>query len=272
MKFAKIHGIGNDYIFINGFEEKISEKNLPELAREMSKRHFGIGSDGIILILPSKKADFKMRIFNADGSEAEMCGNGIRGFALYVHEKGLTDKKEITVETLAGIIKPKIMGKKIRVDMGEPILDGEKIPTTEKGQLVDYPLEVSGKCYHITAVSMGNPHAVVFTESFKFDVAQVGEEIENHKMFPKKTNVEFIEVINKNEMAMQVWERGSGVTLACGTGASAAVVAGVLNKKTGRKVMVHLLGGDLEIEWNEKDNHVYMTGAAELVFEGEYKD
>ncbi|MDP7115641.1 MAG: diaminopimelate epimerase [Candidatus Woesearchaeota archaeon] len=271
MKFVKIHGIGNDYIFINGFEEKLVEKTLPDLARKMSKRHFGIGSDGIILILPSKKADFKMRIFNADGSEAEMCGNGIRGFAKYVHEKGLTDKKEITVETLAGIIKPTILKDKVKVDMGEPILDAAKIPTTEKGQLVDFPLEVDNKCYHITTVSMGNPHAVVFVESFNFDVADVGSAIENHPLFPKKTNVEFIEIINDKELGMQVWERGSGVTLACGTGACAAAVASVLNKKSGRRVTVHLIGGDLDIEWNEKDNHVYMTGPAEIVFEGEWK-
>ena len=270
MKFVKIHGLGNDYLFINAMEEKLDEKKLPELARKMSDRHFGIGSDGIILVDKSSKADFKMRIFNSDGSEAEMCGNGVRGFARYVVEKGLTDKKELDIETLAGIIKSKILNGMIKVDMGEPITDAAKIPTTEKGELINYPLEVGGKCYHITAVSMGNPHAVVFVESFNFPVSRIGKAIEEHKLFPQKTNVEFIEVINKKELGMQVWERGAGVTMACGTGACAALVASVLNEKSGRKVTVHLIGGDLEIEWNEKDNHVYMTGPAEIVFEGEY--
>ncbi len=271
MKFAKIHGLGNDYIFINCFEEKLEGINVNELATKMSDRHFGIGGDGIILILPSAKADFKMRIFNSDGSEAEMCGNGIRGFAKYVYQKGLTKKKDITVETLAGIIKPKIIDGYVKVNMGEPILNGEQIPTTQKGRIIDFPLKLPKRTLKITCVSMGNPHAVTFVDSFNFDVETLGWEIEHHPMFPKKTNVEFINIVNRKEVNMQVWERGAGVTLACGTGASAATVACVLNDKTDRKITVHLLGGDLEIEWNEQDNHVYMTGPAEIVFEGEYK-
>ncbi len=272
IKFAKIHGLGNDYVLINAINENLSGIKLDDLARKMSNRHFGIGSDGIILILPSDKADFKMRIFNSDGSEAEMCGNGIRGFAKYVYEHGLTNKKEITVETLAGIIKPKIMDGMVRVNMGEPVLDSKKIPMIcDKEKAINEDLKLKdGTALKVTCVSMGNPHCVVFVDTFGMPVEKIGYEIEHHKAFPKKTNVEFIQVINKREIAMQVWERGAGVTLACGTGASAATVAAVLNGKTDRKVTVHLLGGDLNIEWNEKDNHVYMTGPAEEVYEGEY--
>lgn len=272
IKFAKIHGLGNDYVLINALKENLSSIKLDDLARTISNRHFGIGSDGIILILPSNKADFKMRIFNSDGSEAEMCGNGIRGFAKYVYEHGLTNKKEITVETLAGIIKPTIMDGMVRVNMGEPVLESKKIPMIyDKQKVINEDLKLKdGTSLKVTCVSMGNPHCIVFVDTFGMPVEKIGYEIEHHKAFPKKTNVEFIQVINKKEIAMQVWERGAGVTLACGTGASAAVVASVLNGKTDRKVTVHLLGGDLNIEWNEKDNHVYMTGPAEEVYEGEY--
>ncbi|MDO8741143.1 MAG: diaminopimelate epimerase [Candidatus Woesearchaeota archaeon] len=272
MKFAKIHGLGNDYVLINALKENLSGIKFDDLARKMSNRHFGIGSDGIILILPSNKADFKMRIFNSDGSEAEMCGNGIRGFAKYVYEHGLTKNKEITVETLAGIIKPKIIDGMITVNMGEPVLDSKKIPMIcDKQKVINEDLKLKdGTVLKVTCVSMGNPHCIVFVETFGMPVEKIGYEIEHHKAFPKKTNVEFIQIINKREIAMQVWERGAGVTLACGTGASAAVVASVLNGKTDRKVTVHLLGGDLNIEWNEKDNNVYMTGPAEEVYEGEY--
>ncbi len=207
MEFTKIHGLGNDYLFINGFSEKLEGVDLNKLAEKMSDRHFGIGSDGIILILPSEKADFKMRIFNSDGSEAEMCGNGIRGFAKYVYEKGLTKKKEITVETMAGIIKPKILDGNIRVNMGEPILDAQKIPTTQKGQLINYPLKIGSKTFKITVVSMGNPHCIIFVDSFDFDVEKIGREIEHNTLFPNRTNVDFISVVNKNEINMQVWER-----------------------------------------------------------------
>lgn len=272
IKFAKIHGLGNDYVLINALKENLSGIKFDDLARKMSNRHFGIGSDGIILILPSNKADFKMRIFNSDGSEAEMCGNGIRGFAKYVYEHGLTKNKEITVETLAGIIKPKIIDGMITVNMGEPVLDSKKIPMIcDKQKVINEDLKLKdGTVLKVTCVSMGNPHCIVFVETFGMPVEKIGYEIEHHKAFPKKTNVEFIQIINKREIAMQVWERGAGVTLACGTGASAAVVASVLNGKTDRKVTVHLLGGDLNIEWNEKDNNVYMTGPAEEVYEGEY--
>lgn len=273
IKFSKIHGLGNDYVLIDAIKEDLSGFKLGDLARKMSNRHFGIGSDGIILILPSGKADFKMRIFNSDGSEAEMCGNGIRGFAKYVYEHGLTKKKEMAIETLAGIMKPKIMNGMIMVDMGEPILEREKIPMIgPKGKAVNEDLKLKdGIVFKVTCVSMGNPHCVIFVDTFEtIPVKKLGPEIEHHKAFPKETNVEFVEVINKKELAMQVWERGAAVTMACGTGASAAVVAAVLNGKTVRKVKVHLLGGDLDVEWNEKDNHVYMTGPAEEVFEGEY--
>ncbi|MBI2129958.1 diaminopimelate epimerase [Candidatus Woesearchaeota archaeon] len=272
MKFAKIHGLGNDYVLINALKEDLTGSKLDDLARKMSNRNFGVGSDGIILILPSSKADFKMRIFNSDGSEAEMCGNGIRGFAKYVYEHGLTKNKEITVETLAGIIKPKIIDGMVTVNMGEPVLDSKKIPMiSDKQKVINDDLKLKdGTVLKVTCVSMGNPHCIVFVDTFGMPVEKIGYEIEHHKAFPKKTNVEFIQVINKREIAMQVWERGAGVTLACGTGASAAVVASVLNGKTDRKVTVHLLGGDLNIEWNEKDNHVYMTGPAEEVYEGEY--
>lgn len=272
IKFAKIHGLGNDYVLINALKEDLTGSKLDDLARKMSNRNFGVGSDGIILILPSSKADFKMRIFNSDGSEAEMCGNGIRGFAKYVYEHGLTKNKEITVETLAGIIKPKIIDGMVTVNMGEPVLDSKKIPMiSDKQKVINDDLKLKdGTVLKVTCVSMGNPHCIVFVDTFGMPVEKIGYEIEHHKAFPKKTNVEFIQVINKREIAMQVWERGAGVTLACGTGASAAVVASVLNGKTDRKVTVHLLGGDLNIEWNEKDNHVYMTGPAEEVYEGEY--
>lgn len=274
IKFTKMHGAGNDYIYINALRHDI--KNPEELAVKMSDRHFGIGSDGLILILKSENEDFKMRIFNSDGSEAEMCGNGIRCFAKYVYEKGLTDKKQLTVETLAGIKKLELTVKNktvesVLVDMGEPILQRERIPMLgEPGMVINEILPLDdGARFEITSVSMGNPHAIIFVEDIEnFPVSKYGPIIENHSMFPKRTNVEFVQLVSPTEVIQRTWERGAGETLACGTGASAVTVACVLNKKTERKITIKLRGGDLLTEWNEEDNHVYLSGSAVEVFEG----
>ncbi len=275
MKFTKMHGIGNDYIYINGFEEQL--ENPGELSIRLSDRHKGVGSDGLVIILPSSKADFRMQMFNADGSEAEMCGNAARCIGKYVYEKGMTDKTELTLETLAGIktlqlfLDDRNNVVSVTVDMGKPVLEAEKIPTTLPGkQIVNFPVSFDGINYAITCVSMGNPHTVIFTENIaNMDIEKMGKKIENAPIFPRRTNVEFIEVIDKSRIEMRVWERGSGETMACGTGACASVVAGVLNGLVSRKATVELLGGNLEIEWNENDEHVYLTGPAETVFEGE---
>ena len=275
MKFTKMHGIGNDYIYINGFEEQL--ENPGELSIRLSDRHKGVGSDGLVIILPSSKADFRMQMFNADGSEAEMCGNAARCIGKYVYEKGMTDKTELTLETLAGIKTLQLFLDErnnvvsVTVDMGKPVLEPEKIPTTLPGkQIVNFPVSFDGINYAITCVSMGNPHTVIFTENIaNMDIEKMGKKIENAPIFPRRTNVEFIEVIDKSRIKMRVWERGSGETMACGTGACASVVAGVLNGLVSRKATVELLGGNLEIEWNENDEHVYLTGPAETVFEGE---
>lgn len=274
MKFTKMHGIGNDYVYVNCFEESI--KNPAEVSKFVSDRHFGIGSDGLILISPSAKADFRMNIYNADGSQAEMCGNGIRCVAKYVYDYGLTDKTEISVETLAGIkyLKLQVENGKVatvEVNMGAPILEPKKIPVAvENNPVVDVPVEVKGKTYHMTCVSMGNPHAIIFMDNVKeLDIEAIGPYFENHSVFPKRTNTEFVEVLDKNTVNMRVWERGSDETLACGTGACATTVACILNNKTEDEVTVHLLGGDLKIRWDRKENLVYMTGPATVVFDGE---
>ncbi len=271
--FTKLHGIGNDYIYINAIKHPV--ENPKKLAIAMSNRNFGVGSDGLILILPSDKADFTMRMFNADGSEAEMCGNGIRGFAKYVYDHGLTKKTTIAVETLAGIKQVRCTVKNgkvhtVTVDMGEPILLRDKIPMLgNPGMVIEEDLHVDGVKFSITAVSMGNPHVVIYVEDVKnFPVEKYGPMIENHELFPKRTNVEFVHIVTGKEVIQRTWERGSGETLACGTGASAVTVAGVLTEKTDRRLKVHLKGGNLAIEWNNKDNHVYLTGPAEEVFEG----
>lgn len=271
--FTKLHGIGNDYIYINAIKHPV--ENPKKLAIAMSNRNFGVGSDGLILILPSDKADFTMRMFNADGSEAEMCGNGIRGFAKYVYDHGLTKKTTIEVETLAGIKQVRCTVKNgkvhtVTVDMGEPILLRDKIPMLgNPGTVIEEDLHVDGVKFSITAVSMGNPHVVIYVEDVKnFPVEKYGPMIENHELFPKRTNVEFVQIVTGKEVIQRTWERGSGETLACGTGASAVTVAGVLTEKTDRRLKVHLKGGNLAIEWNNKDNHVYLTGPAEEVFEG----
>lgn len=275
MRFTKMQGLGNDYVYLDCTKE--TPPDLPGLAVKVSDRHFGIGADGLICICPSGTADFRMRMFNADGSEGAMCGNGIRCVAKYIYDYGLTDKTEVDVETAAGIKHIVLTIKngkveKARVDMGEPILKPELIPVKGEGEmLVKEPIPVDGKEYEMTCVSMGNPHAVLFLdENIKdLDLEKLGPKFENHERFPERTNTEFMNVIDRNTMNLRVWERGSGETWACGTGTCASVVASVLNGLTERKVLVHLLGGDLEIFWDEKDNHVYMTGPATTVFDGE---
>lgn len=279
MKFTKMQGIGNDYIYINNLDGKIKNEN--ELAVKLSDRHFGIGSDGIILICKSSIADFKMRIINSDGSEAEMCGNGIRCVGKYVYDKGLTNKTELSIETLAGIKYLTLTLEdnkvsKVTVDMGEPILEKDKIPVkfsskddNRKIEFVKIDKEIEKEKINLTCVSMGNPHAVCFMKNVdSLNIEKYGKRIENDDRFPNKTNTEFVEIINKNTIKMRVWERGVGETLACGTGACASVCAAILNNYTNREVKVMLLGGTLEIKW-DKDNHIYMTGPAVTVFEGE---
>ena len=276
-KFTKMHGLGNDYVYIDAIHQKI--ENESSLAQFVSKRHFGIGSDGLILICESKIADFKMRMFNSDGSEAEMCGNGIRCVGKFVYDKGLTSKTEVTIETLAGIKSLQLNVKKgkvetVRVDMGEPILEAEKIPVLSgETPVKSLKLRALDKDFIFTCVSMGNPHAITIVHDVKnFDVEEYGKILEVDKAFPNKTNVEFIEIEDENNIKMRVWERGAGETLACGTGACATAVACNLNEKTNREVNVKLLGGNLKIEWNKNDNHVYMTGPAVTVFEGVLED
>lgn len=274
MKFTKMHGCGNDYVYVNLFEEKV--ENPAEVSIKVSDRHFGIGSDGLITIGPSDKADFRMHIYNADGSEAEMCGNGIRCVAKYVYDHHLTDKTEITVETGAGILTLILFPKdgkveQVRVDMGEPILEPSQIPVVADGdKVIDEPIEVGGKTWNMTCVSMGNPHAVVFVDdTANFPLETYGPLFENHERFPKRTNTEFVQIISRTEANMRVWERGSAETWACGTGTCACVMACILNGKTEDKVLVHLRGGDLTIEYDRENNHVFMTGPATEVFEGE---
>ncbi len=274
MKFTKMHGLGNDYVYVNCFAEKVEDPVA--LARFVSERHFGVGSDGLILIGPSETADFKMSMYNADGSQAEMCGNGIRCVAKYVYDYGLTDQTEVSIETLAGIKKLKLTvedGKValVRVNMGQPELDPSKIPVKAKeNPAVDVPIEVRGRTYRMTCVSMGNPHAVLFVKNVKdLDLESIGPEFENHTAFPRRINTEFVEIEDRKHVRMRVWERGSGETLACGTGACATAVACVLNGLTDEEVTVHLLGGDLQIHWDRNENLVYMTGPATVVFDGE---
>ena len=275
MKFTKMHGCGNDYVYVNLFEENIED--APALSIKVSDRHFGIGSDGLITIGPSDVADFRMRIYNADGSEAEMCGNGIRCVAKYVYDHKLTDKTEISVESGAGIKYLTLFvenGKvaQVRVDMGEPILNPKEIPVLVDGdRVVDQPISVGGREWKMTCVSMGNPHAVVFVEDVaSFEIEKYGPDFERHSLFPKRTNTEFVQLISREEIAMRVWERGSNETWACGTGTCACVMACILNGYTDNKVLVHLRGGDLTIEYDPDTNHIFMTGPATEVFQGEW--
>ena len=268
-----MHGLGNDYVYVNCFEEKID--NPPAVARFVSDRHFGIGSDGLIMINPSKTADFEMEMYNADGSRGEMCGNGIRCVAKYVYDYGLTDKTQISVETLGGIKYLDLTvedGKVslVKVDMGKPELEADLIPIiSEREQVIDEPIEVDGKEYHMTGVSMGNPHAVIYVDDVKgLDLEKIGPKFENHERFPKRINTEFVHCIDRQTVEMRVWERGSGETLACGTGACAVAVSSILNNLTATQVTVKLLGGDLQIEWDREKDRVFMTGPATVVFDG----
>jgi len=275
MHFTKWHGRGNDFVIVNGMEEHIAD--YQERAIAVCDRNFGVGADGLVVVLPSDIADFKMRIFNPDGSEADMCGNATRCVARYLYEKGLTKKTVITLETLAGIITPELVFKNdmletVRVDMGLPRLLRNQIPIlgNPDEQVVNMPLEVEGETYHITCVSMGNPHCLIFVEDItKVDLEKIGPKIETHALFPKKTNVEFIQIIDRQTIRMRVWERGAGITKACGTGASASLVASVLNNYTDRLATVKLDGGDLFLEWAEND-HIFMSGPAVEVFSGKY--
>lgn len=274
MEFTKMNGLGNDFIIVSG-ESKLPD-NVSQLAVELCNRFFGIGADGLVYILPSDIADFKMRIINSDGSESEQCGNAIRCVAKYVYDHGFTDKEELTIETIgAGAQKVQLTidsGKvaAVRVDMGEPILKGTQIPTTIDQDLVkDHPIEADGREFRFTAVSMGNPHCVIYVDdAVNFDLNTWGPKLEKHPLFPNRVNVEFVTVKSRDYADMRVWERGAGPTLACGTGACATLVSSVLNGLTDRKATVSLKGGDLLIEWNEADNHVYMTGPAQEVFKG----
>ena len=274
MKFTKMHGIGNDYVYVNCFEEEI--KQPEEVSKYVSDRHFGIGSDGLILIKPSKVADFQMDMYNADGSQGEMCGNGIRCVAKYVYDYGLTDKTNISVETLAGIkyLELTIENGKValvKVNMGSPELNPAKIPVAAEGErAIHVPLEVDGREYQMNGVSMGNPHCVIFMEEDVrgLNLAKIGPDFENHKRFPKRINTEFVNVLDDHTLRMRVWERGSGETLACGTGACATAVAAILNGYTQNEITVQLLGGDLKVQWDGGDAPVYMTGPATTVFDG----
>jgi diaminopimelate epimerase len=273
MTFTKMHGIGNDFAVVAGFASV--PEGVSDLARAVCDRHFGVGADGLVLILPHDQADFSMRIFNADGSESEQCGNAVRCVGKYVYDKGLTDKKEVVLETRIGLQRLLLdvaEGRvaRVTVDMGQPTLAGTQVPTTiEAEQVVAHPIAVPGHGgYLFTAVSMGNPHAVIFVDSLEeIDLHGIGPRIETHEFFPRKTNVEFVQVHGPGEVTMHVWERGVGETLACGSGACSVVVAGALENRTGRDVVVHLKGGDLRIEWRE-DGHVYMTGPSAIVYEG----
>lgn len=275
MKFTKMHGCGNDYVYINGFTEKI--QNKPDFVRAVSDRHFGVGSDGAIFINPSETADFEMEMYNADGTRAEMCGNGIRCVAKYVYDKGLTNQTHISVVSF-GKVKYLDLNvengqvSSVRVNMGAPVLKAEEVPVKSTMQeSIDEPIAVNGKEYRMTCVSMGNPHAVVFMKNVaELDIGAIGPDFENHPVFPNRTNTEFVEVLDRSHVSMRVWERGTGETLACGTGCCATVVACVLNGLTDNQVTVKVLGGEIEIEWDREENLVYMTGPATTVFDGEF--
>ncbi|MGZ9587006.1 diaminopimelate epimerase [Paenibacillus marinisediminis] len=276
MHFMKMNGLGNDFVIVFGEQELPA--NAAELAVATCNRYFGIGADGLVYILPSERADYMMRIMNSDGTEAEQCGNAIRCVAKYVADQGYTNGDELTIETIGAGVQRVHLNKRdgqvetVRVDMGEPILNGLSVPTTiDAAQVVDQTIEVEGRLFHFTAVSMGNPHCVIYVDdAATFDIGRWGPKLEKHPMFPHKINVEFVTVKSQDYADMRVWERGAGPTLACGTGACATLVSSVLNGKTDRAATISLAGGDLYIEWNEQDNHVYMTGPAEFVYQGEW--
>ncbi len=285
IQFTKMEGCGNDYIYIDGAKCALDQKDKPDFVRKVSDRHFGIGSDGVIFINPSSIADFEMEMYNADGSRSEMCGNGIRCVAKFVYDKGLTDREEMTIESFGKIkgitVYPKDgKAETVRVDMEEPILKPEEIPvlhedksssgnpSSQDDAMVDEPILVNRCEYRMTCVSMGNPHAVIFTDPDTLQIETLGPLFENHERFPKRTNTEFVKIIDRNNVKMRVWERGTGETLACGTGCCATAVACILNGLTDEKVSVHVPGGIVDVEWNRKTNRVFMTGPATTVFEG----
>jgi len=273
MKFTKMHGLGNDYVYVDTFEQSVPDPAAMAIA--VSRPHFGVGADGLVLIGPSTEADYAMRMFNADGSEGEMCGNAVRCIGKYVHDRGLTAKTRVTLATRGGIktLELRLQGgsvEQVTVDLGEPALSPASLPVTLAGaQVLNHPLSIDGQTHHITCVSMGNPHAVIFVDDPQaVDVHGIGRQIEHHPLFPKRTNVEFVRVWRRDLLEMRVWERGSGETLACGTGAAASLVAAVLNGLADRSAVVQLTGGELHVHWDARDNHVYQTGPATFVFDG----
>ncbi|HEX9879083.1 MAG TPA: diaminopimelate epimerase [Candidatus Binatia bacterium] len=266
LPFTKMHGCGNDFIVVDCTVEEPA--GLESLARRLCHRRFGVGADQFLTVHPSQVADFKMGIYNADGGQVEMCGNGIRCFARYVVDHGLTRKTELEVETLAGIIRPRLKGNQVEVDMGQPVLEGREIPVRADGRVLDHPLEVDGREYRVNCVSMGNPHCVVYVDDPEgLELERIGPRFEHHPFFPNRVNTEFVKILNPGEVRMRVWERGAGETWACGTGACAVAVVGALTNRTERQLTVRLLGGDLSIHWRP-DNRVAMTGGAEEVFQG----
>ncbi len=275
IKFTKMHALGNDYIYVDCFKQKLNKADLPELAKKICDRHFGVGSDGLILVVPGKSHKFRMVFYNPDGSEAEMCGNGIRCFARFLYDQGLSKSRVQDIETKAGIIHTEIIKPgqtfMIRTDIGKPILEREKIPVKGKGKFcINESLKMNGRKVQFTSMSLGNPHTLVFVKEFEPNWKEIGKAVENHPIFPRRTNVEFAKILSRSRIQMKIWERGVGETLASGTGASAATVAGVLKRKLERKVTAFFDNGKLGIEWREQDDHLYITGPAIRVFDGMY--
>lgn len=275
IRFTKMHGCGNDYVYINGFSEHIANEDKPGFVKTVSDRHFGIGSDGVIFINPSDIADFEMEMYNADGTRAQMCGNGIRSVAKYVYDRHLTDKEEMTIESMGKIKYITVFpengkAKLIKVDMGEPILEAKKIPViSNEEKVIDEPIFTDDKEYRMTCVSMGNPHAVIFLDPDTLKIEELGPKFEDHVRFPERINTEFVKVLDRKNVKMRVWERGTGETLACGTGCCATAVACILNGLTDDEITVHVRGGDINVKWDKETNHIFMTGSAEFVFDGE---
>jgi len=279
IKFTKLQALGNDYIYIDSFRQNLADLNLRDLARKITNRHFGVGGDGLIIIRKGRKAPFRMEFYNPDGTPAQMCGNGVRCFARYLYEHGLCRKKEVEIETKGPIIRAEFLKSKgeltIRIDMGEPILERKKIPVSGIGKFcINEEIKVQDRKIKITCVSMGNPHTLIFVDRFEDDWQKIGSLVEKHTIFPEKTNVEFVKVLNRKKIQLRVWERSAGETMASGTGASAALVACVLNNKTEREVLAYFQAGCLKVNWDEKSNHIYVIGPTEEVFSGvyEYKD
>ena len=279
IKFTKLQALGNDYIYVDSFRQNLAGLNLRDLARKITNRHFGVGGDGLIIIRKGRKAPFRMEFYNPDGTPAQMCGNGVRCFARYLYEHGLCRKKEVEIETKGPIIRAEFLKSKgeltIRIDMGEPILERKKIPVSGIGKFcINEEIKVQDRKIKITCVSMGNPHTLIFVDRFEDDWQKIGSLVEKHTIFPEKTNVEFVKILNRKKIQLRVWERSAGETMASGTGASAALVACVLNNKTEREVLAYFQAGCLKVNWDEKSNHICVIGPTEEVFSGiyEYKD